>query len=148
MANVAPSAFGWEGVSQRLRAQEPSFYELEPGGALALPLHEEGWMLELTPDGQLICQTGMDIDDLKALLSEGTCEDLGTDEIAKQAKALMNRTVSRYRPILVREGFEERTEMNDQYVAVLFTLPIATADVDQVLHRVQWCRQQFAPAGG
>ncbi|GKS57787.1 hypothetical protein YTPLAS18_13140 [Nitrospira sp.] len=144
MTGTGASLPGWEAVRQRLCAQEPSLYELEPGGALALHLNEEGWLLELTPDGQLICQTGMDIDDLKVLLSEGTCEDLGTDEIAKQAKGLMNRTVSRHRPALLREGFEERTEMNEQYVAVTFSQPIDLRDVDQLTNRIRWCQRQFA----
>lgn len=144
MIDSASPTFGWEETRRQLCAQEPDFYELEPGGALALQLNEEGWMLELTPEGQLICQTGMDIDDLKALLSEGTCEDLGTDEIAKQAKGLMNRTVSKYRPVLSREGFEERTDMNEQYVAVTFSKSISLADVEQVIHGIRWCRQQFA----
>lgn len=143
MTQPAGASSAWEQVRSRLCAQEPALYELEPGGALALELNPEGWMLELTPSGDLICQTGMDIDDLKALLSEGTCEDLGTDEIAKQAKALMNRTVSTYRPLLMREGFEERTDMNEQYVAVLFSKPVDFNDVDQVARRIQWCRQQF-----
>ncbi len=144
MMNEQAMSFGWETTRQRLRAQEPALYELEPGGALALHLNDEGWLLELTPEGHLICQTGMDIDDLKSLLSEGTCEDLGTDEIAKQAKGLMNRTVAKYRPILTREGFEERTEMNEQYVAIAFSLPLDLGDVDQVTRRIRWCQQQFA----
>ncbi len=143
MTNTAGASPAWEQVRARLCAQEPALYELEPGGAIALELNAEGWMLELTPDGTLICQTGMDIDDLKVLLSEGTCEDLGTDEIAKQAKGLMNRTVSLYRPLLMREGFEERTDMNEQYVAILFSKPVDLHDVDQVARRIQWCRQQF-----
>ena len=135
---------GWDIVRQRLCAREPALYELEPGGALALHLSDEGWLLELTPDGRLICQTGMDIDDLKVLLSEGTCEDLGTDEIAKQAKGLMNRTVSLHRSALLREGFEEQTEMNEQYVAVTFSQPIDLHDVDRLTSRIRWCQRQFA----
>lgn len=135
----------WERVRGQLLAREPLMYEIEPGGPLGLHLHDaDGWMLELTPDGQLICQTGMDIDDLKALLSEGTCEDLGTDEIAKQAKGLMNRTVSKYRPVLKQAGFEERTEMNDQYVAILFSQPVNLADIENLTDRIRWCRTQFS----
>jgi hypothetical protein len=76
----------WEETRAKLMQSEPAFYELEPGGSLALPLSDEAWMLELTPDGRLICQTGMDMDDIQSLLSTGTPEDLGTDELAKQAK--------------------------------------------------------------
>ncbi len=61
---------------------------MEAGGALAMDLGSDGWLLELTPDGRLLCQYGMAIDDVMTLLSDGTPEDLGTDEIAKQAKYL------------------------------------------------------------
>ena len=134
----------WESLRHRLCAQEPALYELEPGGALAMQLTEDGWLLELTPEGRLICQTGMDIDDLKVLLSEGTCEDLGTDEIAKQAKGLMNRTVAQHRPALLREGFEEQTEMNEQYVAVTFSQPVELQDLDGLTRRIRWCQRQFS----
>src|SRR5581483_2090143 len=67
----------WAQTSQRLRAIEPALYEVEPGGALALDLNEE-WLLELTPDGRIVCQTGMAMDDVQSLLSTGTPEDLGT----------------------------------------------------------------------
>lgn len=77
---------GWERARARLRQMEPELFELEPGGALAVQLGEEGWLLEVTPDGRLICQTGMEMDDIMSLLSDGTPEDLGTDELARQAK--------------------------------------------------------------
>ena len=64
----------WEETRTKLMQSEPAFYELEPGGSLALSLGDEAWMLEVTPDGRLICQTGMDMDDIQSLLSTGTPE--------------------------------------------------------------------------
>ena len=87
MSHETPQTLDWDQVRTRLVQAEPALYELEPGGALALDLDAEGWLLELSPDGQLICQTGMDLEDLKSLLSEGTCEDLPTDELAKRGGA-------------------------------------------------------------
>ena len=58
----------WEETRATLMQSEPAFYKLEPGGSLALSLGDEAWMLELTPDGRLICQTGMDMDDIQSLL--------------------------------------------------------------------------------
>jgi hypothetical protein len=133
----------WEQTRVQLCQSEPEFYELEPGGALALPLGDEGWMLEVTPDGRLICQTGMDMEDIQSLLSDGTPEDLGTDELAKQAKYYLQPTVSKFRKALLGAGFEENTDMNDQYVAVTFQRAVDFGDLDEVKRTVKWCRQHI-----
>jgi hypothetical protein len=143
MSQESPQTPNWDQVRTRLVQAEPALYELEPGGALALDLDAEGWLVELSPDGQLICQTGMDLEDLKSLLSEGTCEDLPTDELAKQAKTLMNRTVSKYRPLLLQSGFAERTDINEHFVAVQFSRPVDFQKPEAVFDLLRWCRQQL-----
>lgn len=106
---------------------------------MAMELGHDGWLLELTPDGKLLCQYGMALDDVMTLLSDGTPEDLGTDEIAKQAKYYIQPAVAKYRAILLQSGFSERTEMNDNYVAACFersvdmTNPLAAQDL------MRWC---------
>jgi hypothetical protein len=120
--------------------------EFEAGGALVMDLGSDGWVLELTPDGLLLCQYGMALDDVMTLLSEGTPEDLGTDEIAKQAKYYIQPAVSKYRALLLQSGFSEQTEMNDEYVAARFernvdlTNPIAVQDL------MRWCVQTIGSA--
>ena len=141
---AAPApAPAWGEARERLRQSEPSFYELEPGGALALSLDDEGWILEVTPDGRLICQAGMDIEDIQSLLSDGTPEDLGTDELAKQAKYYLQPMVAKFRKLLRDAGFEENTEMNEQYVAVTFQRVVDFKKFDELTRTVRWCRQQF-----
>src|SRR2546428_10411561 len=58
----------WEAVRSRLRQSHPTFFELEAGGALLMDLGSDGWLLELTPDGHLLCQMGMDIEDIMSLM--------------------------------------------------------------------------------
>lgn len=133
----------WEETRSKLMQIEPAFYELEPGGSLALTLRDEAWMLEVTPDGRVICQTGMDMDDIQSLLSTGTPEDLGTDELAKQAKYYLQPAVTKYRKLLLGAGFEENTEMNDEYVAATFQRVIDFGNLDQVQQTVKWCRERI-----
>ena len=133
----------WEETRTKLMQSEPAFYELEPGGSLALSLGDEAWMLEVTPDGRLICQTGMDMDDIQSLLSTGTPEDLGTDELAKQAKYYLQPAVTKYRKTLVAAGFEENTEMNDQYVAATFQRALDFTNLEEVKQAVTWCRERI-----
>ncbi|TAJ07819.1 MAG: hypothetical protein EPO61_11875 [Nitrospirae bacterium] len=134
----------WAETRAQLCRQDPAFYELEPGGALALALDDENWMLELTPDGRVICQTGIDMEDVKSLLSDGTPEDLGSDELAKQAKYYLQPMVAKVRKVFLSAGFEEATEMNDEYVAVTFQRPVDLAKLEDVTETVRWCKQQFA----
>src|SRR3989442_7753101 len=91
----------WEGVRLRLRRSYPGFYELEAGGALLMDLGSEGWLLELTPDGRLLCQMGMDIEDIMSLMSEGTPEDLGTDEDIRLMRSEEHTSELQSRPHLV-----------------------------------------------
>ena len=135
---------GWAETRAQLCRQDPAFYELEPGGALALALDDENWMLELTPDGRVICQTGIDMDDVKSLLSDGTPEDLGSDELAKQAKYYLQPVVAKVRKTFLSAGFEEATEMTDEYVAVTFQRPVDLAKLEDVTEAVRWCKRQFA----
>ncbi len=136
----------WTSLRASLTPVFPQLQEFEAGGALVMDLGSDGWVLELTPDGLLLCQYGMALDDVMTLLSEGTPEDLGTDEIAKQAKYYIQPAVSKYRALLLQSGFSEQTEMNDEYVAARFernvdlTNPIAVQDL------MRWCVQTIGSA--
>jgi len=77
-------------------------------------------------------------------LSDGTPEDLGTDELAKQAKYYLQPMVAKVRKAFLNAGFEEATEMTDAYVAVMFQRPVNLAKLEDVTEAVRWCKQQFA----
>jgi hypothetical protein len=129
----------WATLRASLAPTFPQLLELEAGGALSMDLGPDGWLLELTPDGQLLCQYGVALDDVMALLSDGTPEDLGTDEIAKQAKYYMQPAVAKYRAILLQSGFSEQTEINDDYVAARFERNVDMANPLAVQDLMRWC---------
>ena len=130
---------GWTALRAALAPSFPQLQELEVGGALAMELGSDGWLLELTPDGRLLCQYGMALEDVMTLLSDGTPEDLGTDEIAKQAKYYIQPAVSKYRTILLKSGFSEQTEMNDDYVAARFERNVDLTKPTAVQDLMRWC---------
>jgi len=129
----------WTSFRASLASPFPQLQELEPGGALTMDLGSDGWMLELTPDGRLLCQYGMALEDVMTLLSDGTPEDLGTDEIAKQAKYYIQPEVSEYRAILLKSGFSEQTEITDDYVAAFFERNIDLTNPIAVQDLMRWC---------
>lgn len=136
----------WTSFRASLAAPFPQLQELEAGGALTMDLGSDGWMLELTPDGRLLCQYGMALEDAMTLLSDGTPEDLGTDEIAKQAKYYIQPEVSKYRAILLKSGFSEQTEMTDDYVAACFERSIDLTNPVAVQDLMRWCARTIGVA--
>jgi hypothetical protein len=136
----------WKEARTALRKAFPQLYELEPEGALALDLGDDGWLLEITPEGKLLCQYGVAMDDVMSLMSEGTPEDLGTDEVAKQAKFFIQPAVSKFRPLLLQSGFSEQTEMNEEYVAVSFAREIDLRNMAQLQDLMHWCCRQIGGA--
>ncbi|MDZ4855877.1 MAG: hypothetical protein SGJ26_13610 [Nitrospirota bacterium] len=137
MSDEAPPA--WTSLRASLTPTFPQLQEFEAGGALTMDLGPDGWLLELTPDGLLLCQYGMALEDVMTLLSDGTPEDLGTDEIAKQAKYYIQPEVSKYRAILLQSGFSEQTEMNDDYVAARFERNVDVTNPLAVQDLMNWC---------
>ncbi len=133
----------WTQLRIELTNAFPQLYELEPNGPLAMDLGEDGWLLEIRPEGTVLCQYGVAMDDVMALMSDGTPEDLGTDEVAKQAKYFLQPAVSKYRALLLQSGFLEETEMNDEFVAVTFTRPVDLQNRAKVEDLVRWCRRQI-----
>jgi len=137
----------WQEVRSTLRKTFPQLYELAPGGPLALDLGGDGWLLELQPEGKLLCQYGVAMDDVMSLMSDGTPEDLGTDEVAKQAKYFIQPAVSKLRPLLLQSGFSEQTEMNEKYVAVTFERAVDLENLSKVEDLMRWCCRQIGGVG-
>ena len=138
-----PAATAWTQLRPALMQSFPELYELVPGGPLTMDLGSDGWLLEITPEGNVICQYGVAMDDVMALMSEGTPEDLGTDEVAKQAKYFIQPAVAKFRPLLLQSGFTEATEMNDAFVAVTFARPVDFQNLAKVQDLMRWCCRQI-----
>jgi hypothetical protein len=141
-----PTSPHWKEARRTLSKAFPQLYELEPDGALALDLGDDGWLLEIKPEGKLLCQYGVAMDDVMSLMSEGTPEDLGTDEVAKQAKFFIQPAVSKFRPLLLQSGFLEQTEMNEEFVAVTFEREIDLANLTKLQELMRWCCRQIGGA--
>lgn len=136
----------WKEARNTLTKAFPQLYELEPGGPLALDLGNDGWLLEIKPEGKVVCQYGIAMDDVMSLMSDGTPEDLGTDEVAKQAKYFIQPAVSKYRTLLLQSGFAEESDMNDEYVAVTFERMVDFQNLPKLQDLLRWCCRQIGGA--
>ena len=141
-----PASPAWAQLRADLMRSFPQFYELEPSGPLLMDLGVDGWLLEVRPDGKLLCQYGVAMDEVIALMSEGTPEDLGTDEVAKQAKYFLQPAVAKYRALLLQSGFVEETEMTDEFVAVTFARGADLENPAKLEDLLRWCCRQSGSA--
>jgi predicted transcriptional regulator len=143
MSDSLESSSLWPQARAYLVNEIPGWLDAEVTEALTLPLPNEDWLLEITPDGKLVCMAGYDMEDMKSMLSDGTPEDLGTDELAKQAKFYLQQTVSKHRPKLMSQGFIERIEMNESYVAAHYERPVDFEKLPDLQQQIKTCLTWF-----
>ncbi len=135
----------WSEARASLLTDISGWFESQETEPLTLSLPDEDWLLEITPDGLLVCVAGYDLDEMKSILSDGTPEDLGSDELAKQVKFFLQQTTSKYRRKLLSEGFTERIEMNEESVAAYFEQAIDLEALSDVRQKIQACQSWFHP---
>ena len=145
MSETTATSPHWPSARSALLTEIPGWFESDDTEPLTLSLPDEDWLLEVTPDGRLVCVAGYDLDDMKSILSDGTAEDLGSDELAKQVKFFLQQTTAKYRRRLVAEGFTERIEMTEDFVAANFEQTIDLGALPEVRHKIQACQSWFRP---
>ncbi len=138
-----PVFSAWPQLRTDLMRSFPRFYELESDGPLMMDLGGDGWLLEVKPDESVLCQYGVAMDDVMALMSDGTPEDLGTDEVAKQAKYFLQPAVNKYRALLLQSGFVEETETTDEFVAVTFARAVDFQNRAKLEDLLRWCIREI-----
>lgn len=146
MSESEVSSQAWDIARSCLLGKELGFSQAETASSLVLQLEDEDWQLEVTCEGLLVCQAGYALEDMQSLLSDGTAEDLGSDELAKQAKFYLNQTVSKHRDWLKHDGFVERIEMNDEYVAIFYERNINLKNLSDLEYAIRRCKNQFTPS--
>ena len=134
----------WEDTLAFLVKTFPQSEVSDSSESLTIELPNEEWVLEIMSNGTLALQSGYDLEDMKSILSAGTAEDLGSDELAKQAKFYLQQTVSKYRNRLKQEGFEERVEMTDEYVAMMYERQINMSQLHELEKTVRRYQSFFA----
>lgn len=134
----------WDQIKGHLLKEIPQSTQGEEDNLLSFEVQDEDWLVELNAEGVLSCQSGYALDDMKSLLSDGTPEDLGTDELAKQAKFYLQQTVSKHRKRLRQDGFSERIEMNDDFVAIYFERTLDFNNLSEVGKTIQTYQKLFS----
>ena len=145
MGKDPDTASFWPRLRSHLTTSIHGWLDPHDPETLTLPMADEDWLLEISGEGKLVCMAGYDLEDMRSMLCDGTTEDLGSDELAKQAKFYLQQTISKYRKRLLSQGFTERIEMNDSYVAAHFERPIDLSTLKEVENHIHTCQSWFSP---
>ncbi len=108
----------------------------DSGGSLLLVLPETDCLVELFSDGRFACQFGVDMEEMRNLLTGDQTEDMADDELVRVARYHLKAIVDRYRPALLKQGFEEGIEATADHYAITFQTMLDLSHPDQVVHRV------------
>lgn len=109
------------------------------GGSLLLAAAEANCLVELFSDGRLACQFGVDMEEMRGLLTGDQTEDMADDELVRVARYHLRPIVDRYRAALLKEGLEETVEATPDYYAISFQIRLDLSNPRQVMHHVARC---------
>lgn len=129
-------------------AQAGLSFEEDPGADQLLLVRDDlAGLVELCADGRLVVLFGVDMDELRTLVSGDATEDLSEDELARVARDHLRPTVNAHKPWLKVEGFEEALDTSADHYAITFTKTLALNDPDAALGMiVRSVRRLSSPA--
>ncbi|MBI3611511.1 MAG: hypothetical protein HY204_12530 [Nitrospirae bacterium] len=111
----------------------------ESGGSLLLAAPEPDCLAELFSDGRFACQFGVDMEEMRSLLTGDQTEDMADDELVRVARYHLKPIVDRHRAALLKEGLEEGIEATPDYYAITFQTRLDLSDPQKAMHRIARC---------
>ncbi|HEY4485128.1 MAG TPA: hypothetical protein VI702_02235 [Nitrospiria bacterium] len=105
-------------------------------GSLMIGAPDEDSVVELYPDGRFACQFGVDMEELRGLLTGDQTEDMADDELVRVARYHLKPTVDRHRAALIKEGLEESVDATKDYYAIVFGASFDLSDPQSVLQKI------------
>lgn len=108
----------------------------DAGGSLLLVLPETDCLVELFSDGRFACQFGVDMEEMRNLLTGDQTEDMADDELVRVARYHLKAIVDRYRAALLKQGFEEGIEATPDHYAITFHTRLDLSNPEKAVHQV------------
>ncbi|HEY5594950.1 MAG TPA: hypothetical protein VIL61_07320, partial [Nitrospiria bacterium] len=93
-------------------------------------------LVELFSDGRFACQFGVDMEEMRNLLTGDQTEDMADDELVRVARYHLKAIVDRYRAALLKQGFEEGIEATPDHYAITFHVMLDLSHPDRAVHQV------------
>lgn len=127
----------WTEVKAELTRAGLRCEEIEPSRVVSVEAGRHPFILELISDGRLVALFGMDMDELRVLVSGDATEDLSEDELQRVARDNLRPAVNVYKPFFLLKGFEEGVDTGEGYYAIAFTKKLDLADPASVAGGIQ-----------
>jgi len=131
-------------IKALLRQEGIGFAE-EPSGRLAIAGGPDDCLIEVDPAGGVWCLFGIDMEELRLLVSGSSNEDLGEDELQRVAREHLRPLYRRYQPLFAGAGFGEEVVVDAESYAIAFVKQTAGLSPAGFVEAVQWCRRVGQP---
>ena len=130
-----------EAIEQRLTERGVTFQGMGQAGerSILISVEKADCLIEVGGDNKISCQFGVDMEELRTLLSGGTTEDIASDELQRVARDHLRPSFQKYRPKLSEKGFEETVDATEEYYAISFVKSVDLSDPDAVVTQLQDC---------
>ncbi|MBI5197565.1 MAG: hypothetical protein HZA19_03040 [Nitrospirae bacterium] len=138
MNKVNPTE-NWEAVEAAVKRGGRPYEHLSSGEqtSLLIETREADCVVELYPDGRLACQFGVDMEEMRNLLTGEQTEDMADDELVHVARYHLKPLLDRYRPVFLRAGFTEEVDANTDYYAVAFRINLDLSDPTAAVQQME-----------
>jgi hypothetical protein len=108
-------------------------------GRLVIAGGPDDYLIEVDPHGVVWCLFGVDMSELRLLVSGSSNEDLGEDELQRVAREHLRPLYRRYQALFVGAGFEEEVVVDADSYAIAFVKPTAGLSRADMVDVVRWC---------
>lgn len=115
------------------------YYSQEDGDLILLPVDQADCVIEVTESGKLSCQFGIDMQELRTLVSGPGNEDIAEDELQRVARDHLRPFSRKFGPGLRELGFEETVDTAAEHYAISFEKPVDLGDPEAVRSELQSC---------
>jgi len=107
--------------------------DLDGGRIVSFTAAEGECLVEVDPAGRVLCQFGIDLDELRDLIAGSATEDLGDDELQRAARYHLQTLTKRYQGRFLASGFTEEYDVTADHAVISFTHPVDFSTSEGVL---------------
>ncbi len=111
----------------------------EPKGGISLEVADEDCLVEIHPDRSLVCLFGLDLDELRGMISGSATEDLSGDELQRVARDNLRRIIGARAMVLRRSGYVEEIQATEEYYVLCYRKVLEEQEGEKILESIRQC---------
>ena len=104
--------------------------------SLILARPTDDCLVELFSDGRFAVQFGVDMEEMRSLLTGDQTEDMADDELVRVARFHLKTQLDRFRPAMLAQGLVEGEDATEDYYAVTLETTLDLSDASSAFSRL------------